>query len=144
MGRVCVSLCRCCVLVSVVHPVAILSAVFYVICSLFSLYQMRVVTIWWTYKVVMRPALEYASSIWSSLASSTSIKKLQVMQNAALRTATECTQDTKIQHLHDDTLILPIHKHTAQRVTMQTKNTITSHTQTYNILQHSKAKKHFL
>ena len=33
MGRVCVSSCRC-VFVSVVHPVAILSAVFCVICSL--------------------------------------------------------------------------------------------------------------
>ena len=32
MGSVCVSSCRCCV--SVVHPVAILSAVFCVICSL--------------------------------------------------------------------------------------------------------------
>ena len=34
MGRVCVSSCRCYVFVSVVHPVAILSAVFCVICSL--------------------------------------------------------------------------------------------------------------
>ena len=34
MGRVCVPSCRCCVCVSVVHPVAILNAVFYVICSL--------------------------------------------------------------------------------------------------------------
>ena len=34
MGKVCVSSCRCCVFVSVVHPVAILSAVFCVICSL--------------------------------------------------------------------------------------------------------------
>ena len=33
MGNVCVSSCRCCVFVSVVHPVAILSAVFCVICS---------------------------------------------------------------------------------------------------------------
>ena len=53
-----------------------------------------------TYKAVMRPAQEYASSIWSHLASSTSINKLQVMQNAALRTATGCTHDTNIQHLH--------------------------------------------
>ena len=36
-----------------------------------------------TYKTVMRPALEYASSIWSVLASSTNMNKLQVMQNAA-------------------------------------------------------------
>ena len=35
-----------------------------------------------TYKAVMRPALEYASSVWSPIASSTSINKLQVMQNA--------------------------------------------------------------
>ena len=34
MGRVCVSSCRCCVFVSVVHPVDILNAVFCVICSL--------------------------------------------------------------------------------------------------------------
>ena len=34
MGRVRVSSCRCCVFVSVVHPVAILSGVFCVICSL--------------------------------------------------------------------------------------------------------------
>ena len=33
------------------------------------------------------------------------------MQNAALRTATWCTQDTNIQHLHDETLTLPIHEH---------------------------------
>ena len=66
-----------------------------------------------TYKVVMRPALEYASSVWSPIASSTSINKLQVMQNAALRTATGCTQHTNIQHLHDETLTLtlPIHEH---------------------------------
>ena len=34
MGRVCVSSCRYCVFMSVVHPVAILSAVFCVICRL--------------------------------------------------------------------------------------------------------------
>ena len=33
------------------------------------------------------------------------------MQNAALKTATGCTQDTNIQHLHDETLTLPIHEH---------------------------------
>ena len=59
----------------------------------------------------MRPALEYASSVWSPIASSTSINKLKVMQNASLRTATGCTQDTNIQHLHDETLTLPIHEH---------------------------------
>ena len=47
-----------------------------------------------TYKEVMRPALEYASSIWFPLVSLTSINKLQDKQNAALRTATGCTQYT--------------------------------------------------
>ena len=64
-----------------------------------------------TYKAARRQTLEYASSIWTPLASLISINKLQVMQNAALGTATGCTQDTDIHHLHDETLILPIHKH---------------------------------
>ena len=54
----------------------------------------------------MRPPLEYASSIWSPLASSTSINKLQVMQNAGCT-----TQDTNTQHMHDETLTLSIHDH---------------------------------
>ena len=62
-----------------------------------------------TYKVVMRPAREYASFVWSPIASSTSINRLQVMQNAALRTVTGCTQATNTQDLHDKTL--PIHEH---------------------------------
>ena len=41
-----------------------------------------------TYKAIMTPALEYDTSTWSPLASSTSINKQQVMQNAALRTST--------------------------------------------------------
>ena len=49
-----------------------------------------------TYKAVMRPALEYSFSVRSPIASSTSINKLQVMQNAVLRTATGRTQDTNI------------------------------------------------
>ena len=49
-----------------------------------------------TYKAVMRPTLKYVSFIWSNLASSTSINKQQPMQNAALITATGCTQDTNI------------------------------------------------
>ena len=95
-----------------------------------------------TYKAVMRPALEYASSVWSPIASSTHINKLQVMQNAALRTATGCTQDTNIQHLHDETLTLPIHEHLQLHASQYTQKTsITSPTQTHNILQLSKAKK---
>ena len=69
----------------------------------------------WLESAVTAPPLVgcvvWSPSLWSPLASSTSINKLQVMQNAALRTATGCTQDTHIQHLHDETHILPIHGH---------------------------------
>ena len=70
-----------------------------------------------------------ASSIWSPLASSTSINKLQVMQNASFRTATGCTQDTEIQHLHDETLILPIHEH------LQPSHPLHKHTTYFNTLR---------
>ena len=49
--------------------------------------------------------------IWSPLASLTSINKRQVMQNAALKTATAWIQDTNIHQLHNKTLRLPIHEH---------------------------------
>ena len=64
-----------------------------------------------TLVLIARTPIAQAPSIWSPLASSTSINKLQVMQNAALRTATACTQYTNIQHLHDETLTHPIHEH---------------------------------
>ena len=47
MGSMCVSSCRCCVFVSVVQLVVILSAVFCVICSLclaMALYVARIVS----------------------------------------------------------------------------------------------------
>ena len=98
-----------------------------------------------TYKVVMRPALEYASSVWSHIASSTSIYKRLVIQNAALRTATRCTQETNIQHLHDETITLPIHEHLqlhASQCKQKTQHPVHP-LHTHNILQHSKAKKHY-
>ena len=83
----------------------------------------------------MRPALEYASSVWSPIASSTSINKLQVIQNAALRTATGCTQDTNIQHLQDETLTLPIHEHLqlhASQYKQKTQHPLHKHTTYFN------------
>ena len=53
----------------------------------------------------------HASSIWSPHSSSIIINKLQVIQNAALRTSTGRIQDTNIQHLHDEIITLPIHGH---------------------------------
>ena len=64
-----------------------------------------------TYKTITRPVIEYASTVWSPIASDTNIKKLQTIQNSALRIATGCTADTNAQHLHDETQILPIKQH---------------------------------
>ena len=80
-----------------------------------------------TYKAVMWPALEYVSSIWSPIASSTSINKLQVMQNAALGTATGCAQDANIQHLRDETLTLPIYEHLHLHASQYNQKTHPSH-----------------
>ena len=88
-----------------------------------------------TYKAVMRLALEYVPSIVSPLASSTSINKLQVMQNAALRTVTGCTQVTNIQHVHNETLTLPIHEY-LQLHASQCKHKI-QHPSPYTNIQHT-------
>ena len=53
----------------------------------------------------------WCSTIWSPNASETSIDKLQIVQNTALRIATGCTHDINTQHLHDETNVLPIHQH---------------------------------
>ena len=91
------------------------------------------------YKAVMRPALEYASSIWSHLVSSTCINKLQVTQNAALRTATGCTQcKQKIQHPSH-----PLHKHTTYFNSPRLKNTIFNNGRyTTNIPPHNHYNRH--
>ena len=76
-------------------------------------------------------SINHFSILWSPLASSTSISNLQVMQNAALRTATKCTQDTHIQHLHDETLTLPIHEHLqlhASQYKQKTQHPLHKHT----------------
>ena len=80
-----------------------------------------------TYKVVMRPALEYASSVWSPIASSASIGKLQVMQGAALGAAAGCTRDatygicmTRHSRPHARAPAAP-------RLTVQAENTHPSH-----------------
>ena len=78
-----------------------------------------------TYKSVMRPTLEYASSIWSPLASSTSINKLQVLQNAALRTATGT------------------HKTLTHNICM-TNHSYFPYTRTYSSTRHNTNRKHHI
>ena len=61
-----------------------------------------------TYKTVTRPILEYAGTIYAPIISDKQLTALQVTQNQGLRIATGCTSDTNINHIHDETKILPI------------------------------------
>src|ERR1700730_2431747 len=64
-----------------------------------------------TYSAITRPILEYASTVWSPIISNTSMQKLKTVQNTALRVATGCTADTNINHIHQETKVLPLKDH---------------------------------
>ena len=65
-----------------------------------------------TYKDVIRPILDYASTIWSHIESTTNITKLLTIQNTTLRVVTGYILDINIQHLHDETNHIIPHMHT--------------------------------
>ena len=75
-----------------------------------------------TYKAIIRTVLEYAAPIWSPIISETSWKKLQVVQNHALRIITGCLTKSSETHLHRETKVLPIKPHS----TMITKQYLAS------------------
>ena len=52
----------------------------------------------------------YAAPIWFPNASPSLTQKLHNIQNSALRTATGCVNMTSIDHLHEETKMLPISK----------------------------------
>ena len=64
-----------------------------------------------TYKTIVLPVIEYASTVWSPVISDTNLQKLQSVQNHALRITTGCTLDTNAQHLHRETKTLPLSNH---------------------------------
>src|SRR4029077_1762601 len=64
-----------------------------------------------TYKAITRPIIEYGSTLWSPIISETNLNKIQTTKNTALRIITGCTADTNIQHLHNETEILPLRNH---------------------------------
>ena len=63
------------------------------------------------YKAFVQPVLEYACPVWTPAAAPSTIEKLQKVQNAALGVATDCTTMSPLQHLHDESKILPIRRH---------------------------------
>jgi hypothetical protein len=64
-----------------------------------------------TYKVLIRPVIDYGCPIWYLNASNTSVKKLQVVQNKALRTVIGCHLKTPIELLHTETGMLKVKDH---------------------------------
>ena len=64
-----------------------------------------------TYKAICRPVINYGTPIWSPIISNTNWQHLQTAQNSALRIITGCLQMTPIDHLHQETMILPIRQH---------------------------------
>ena len=64
-----------------------------------------------TFKSLIRSLFTYATPIWFPNASPSSIQKLQRIQNSALRISTGCVKMSPIDHLHAETLTLPVHNH---------------------------------
>ena len=84
-----------------------------------------------TYKAVMRPALEYASSVWSPISCSTNCKSCRTQH----RELPQDAHNTNIQHLHDETLTLPIHEHIqlyASQYKQKTQHPLHKHTTYFN------------
>ena len=71
-----------------------------------------------TYKSICRSVLEYGVQIWSPIISETNWKKLQTCQNQALRIATGNLAMAAINHLHQETKVLPIKDH-GKMITVQ-------------------------
>ena len=68
-------------------------------------------TILITFKSLISSLFTYASPIWFPNISASSINKLQVVQNAALRIATGCVKMTPVDHLHTESKVLKVDEH---------------------------------
>ena len=64
-----------------------------------------------TYKAIGRSTLEYAAPIWAPAISDTHWQNLQNTQNHALRTATGCLLMSSQDHLHQESMVMPIWQH---------------------------------
>ena len=64
-----------------------------------------------TYKVIGRPFLNYAASIWSPGCSVTQTNKLQICQSTALRIITGCLLMSPDENLHSQAGMLRVKEH---------------------------------
>ena len=56
-----------------------------------------------TYNALGKSIASYAAPIWSTIASDSSLKKIQTAQNASLRTDTGAYMMASINHIHQET-----------------------------------------
>ena len=68
-------------------------------------------TLLMTYKAVSRSIADYAAPVWSTNASNTSMEKIQVAQNEALRISTGAHKMSSIDHLHCEAQMLKVTEH---------------------------------
>merc|ERR1719376_1136123 len=68
-------------------------------------------TIMATFKSLVGSILTYANPVWFPNTSETSISRLQVIQNSALRIATGCVRMTPVDHLHVEAKVLKVDEH---------------------------------
>ncbi|XP_059219026.1 uncharacterized protein LOC106085920 [Stomoxys calcitrans] len=64
-----------------------------------------------TYKAIGRSVVSYAAPVWSCQRCDTQWNNIQICQNAALRTATGCLLSSHVDHLDQETKILPVRRH---------------------------------
>ena len=64
-----------------------------------------------TYKALGRSIANYAALVWSTNASDTSLRKIQCMQNEALRIITGSHKMSSIDHLHSEIKIILVKDH---------------------------------
>src|SRR6185436_19186749 len=81
-----------------------------------------------TYKTIVLPVIEYASTVWSPNMTESNLRLLQSTQNSALRIITECTADTNTEHLHIETRTLPLSNHLKLHATqLRQKSQLSTH-----------------
>ena len=68
-------------------------------------------TLLMTYKAVGQSIADYAASVWSTNASNTSMEKIQVAQNEALRISTGAHKMSSIGNLHCEAQMLKVTEH---------------------------------
>ena len=64
-----------------------------------------------TYKAIGRSVVDYGAPVWSTNASATSIGKIQIAQNEALRITTGSHMMSSIDHLHNEIEMLTVKQH---------------------------------